>query len=120
MCSSTSEERIVQSGTRCDRYQDSVVADKSRKLIKCKLTHDEDNFDETDAATVSSELHMTTVSAGRTTMCEDAKFARIKDNLNVLETLSIRNVSKTDVYVGSLICSYVGDVAGHAVSPGSK
>ena len=111
----------MQSGTRCDRYQDSVVADKSWKLIKCKLTHDEDKFDETDAATVSSELQLTTASAGRTTMCEDAKFARIKDNLNVLETsLSIRNVSKTDVYVGSLICSYVGDVDGHAVSPGSK
>ena len=33
----------VQSGF--DRYQDSLVAEKTRKRIECNLTHDEDNFD---------------------------------------------------------------------------
>ena len=44
----------VQSGTTFDGNQDTVVADETWKWIKCSLTHDEDNHDEKDAATVRS------------------------------------------------------------------
>ena len=46
----------VESGTTRDKYHDSLDADGSRKWSKCNLTHDEDNLDETDAATGSDTL----------------------------------------------------------------
>ena len=39
----------------------SLVAEKRQKWIQYYLMHDEDNRDETDAATVSSSLQLTTV-----------------------------------------------------------
>ena len=67
---------------RVARHSTSTVADKTRKWIKCNSTHDEDNLDSTDAATVSGALQLTTASEGRTTMCEDAKLAKFGDTWN--------------------------------------
>ena len=65
----------VQDGTARDRCQDSLVA-CARMWIECNLTHDQDNLDDTGAATVSCSLQLTTASEVRTTMCEDEKLAR--------------------------------------------
>ena len=64
----TSHGRNVQGGTTCDMYQDSVVADETRKWIKFNLTRSEHNLDGTGARTASSSPQLTTTSAGRATM----------------------------------------------------
>ena len=70
----------VQDGTTRDRYQDSLIADETRKWIKCNLTHDDDNL---DAAGCRDSEQFTPVDEqireGRTTICEDTKLARFGD-----------------------------------------
>ena len=73
------EGRYVQSCTTRDRYQESFVIDDIRKWFECNLTHNEDNVDETDAATISVSFLLATRSEDRSTMREDAKLARFGD-----------------------------------------